>query len=71
MVLKIGHKSEFAQGSHKVRIPVIFALRFWVGTESMVLKICHKNEFAQGSHKVRIPVKFALRFWEGTESMHF
>ena len=38
MVLKIGHKSEFAQGSHKVRIPVIFALRFWVGTESMLFE---------------------------------
>ena len=31
MVLKIGHKREFAQGSHKVHIPVIFALRFWFG----------------------------------------
>ena len=46
--LKIGHKREFAQGSHKVRIPVIFALRFWEGLRACFLKICHKREFAQG-----------------------
>ena len=33
--LKFCHKNEFAQGSHKVRIPVKFTLRFWEGTESM------------------------------------
>ena len=32
---EIWHKNEFAQGSHKVCIPVKFALRFWEGTESM------------------------------------
>ena len=45
---KIGHKREFAQGSHKVCIPVIFALRFWEGPRACFLKICHKREFAQG-----------------------
>ena len=34
--------------SHKVRIPVIFALRFWEGPRACFLKICHKREFAQG-----------------------
>ena len=54
--LKIGTK----MNSHKVRILVKFALRFWEGTESMLLKICHKREFAQGDVLCE---NFAQREW--------
>ena len=45
MVLKIGAKNEFAQGSHKVRIPVKFAQ----GTESMQFL---KSGAKANSHRV-------------------
>ena len=52
------HKNEFAQGSHKVRILVIFALRFWVEIESMLLKIWSQKRIRTGGCVVQ---KFRTR----------